>query len=515
MPSYNHRFDIELSEILDCKVTFTEKSEEANCITHGGNFHSDETFCNAFFGKFLSEAVVFRAGQTLPEKETLKPGVFIYDTGFGKLDHHQKGGNGTHHSTNTFVKHIPYASFGLVWKNYGKSFCDRIAKAYGNSELSQFLFDFMEENLVIGIDAADNGIYPRTPYSHDPFRVLSISNTITLFTPLPTEEQNYTNSLKQANDLASLVFDSFIKRGIWYFENPSFNMATSSALDNPNSTLIFSKIFMKQIISDITDSELNQIVDESSIDFLYHTTKLSNLKEKEPIPTSPFGVLWEKYGKEYCYTFTSNKETMEYIWDFVRTELVMGVDAHANNISPETSWNYVPYSICTVSEFLELLFPFTQNDSNYNLSESSKNAFYWANAIFERVVKKAIDRISTRQYVEDRIEASSYHTMILDNFVHWQEWLMKSDNPKAKDIWFVVFHSNKGIFNIQPVPYKNGPNGFRKGFPREWYGLNSEELCKISKIPTASFVHDQGFIGGAEDLIGAILMVMKSIESFN
>ena len=201
MPSYNPRFDIELSEILDCKVTFTEKPEEANCITHGGNFHSDETFCNAFFGKFLSEAVVFRAGQTLPEKEILNPNVFIYDMGFGNLDHHQKGGNGTHPSTNTFVKHIPYASFGLVWKNQGKRLCDRIAKAYGNSELSQFLWDWMEENLVIGIDAADNGIYPKTPYSHEPFRVLTISNTITLFTPLPTEEQDYTPCLKIANNL--------------------------------------------------------------------------------------------------------------------------------------------------------------------------------------------------------------------------------------------------------------------------------------------------------------------------
>lgn len=513
MPSYNPRFESFLSEILTCNVKFTENPEEANCVTHGGNFHADETFCNVFFGKFLKEAIVFRSGQNLPEKEVLKPDVFIYDTGFGNLDHHQKGGNGTHPSSNTFVKHIPYASFGLVWKNYGKSFCDRIAKAYGNVELSQFLWDFMEENLVMGIDAADNGIYPRSPFSHDPFRVLSVSNILTLFTPLPTEKQDYSVPLKTANELASLIFDSFIKRGIWYFENSNFCNSDYSFQEKNKAQFIFAKIFMKHFISDITNAELNRIVDKYSIEFPYHTCKLANLREKEPIPTSAFGILWEIYGKEYCQRFSSEKNTAEYIWDFVKTELVMGVDAHANGIMPETSWNYLPYTICSVADFLEILFPLNADNSCFN--NSFKTAYYWADRIFERIIKKAIDRISTREYVEEKIEASSYHTMILDSFVHWQEWLIKSDNPKAKDIWFVIFHSNKGIYNIQPVPYKNGPNGFRKGFPKAWYGCNSDELCKISKIPTASFVHDQGFIGGAEDLIGAILMVLKSIEAPN
>ena len=286
MPSYNSRFDIDLSDILNCNVRFTENPEEANCVTHGGNFHADETFCNVFFGKLLEEAIVFRSNQVLPEKETLKPDVFIYDTGMGTLDHHQKGGNGTHPSTNTFVKHIPYASFGLVWKNYGKIFCDKIAKAYGNSELSQFLWNWMEENLVIGIDAADNGIYPKTPHSHDQFRVLSISNAITLFTPLPTEEQDYSVPLKTSNELASLIFDSFIKRGIWYFENSTSCISNYTFNEKSKPHFIFAKSFMKRFMSDITDAELSSIIDKYSTDYPYHTNKLANLREREPFPTS-------------------------------------------------------------------------------------------------------------------------------------------------------------------------------------------------------------------------------------
>jgi glycerol-3-phosphate cytidylyltransferase-like family protein len=70
-----------------------------------------------------------------------------------------------------------------------------------------------------------------------------------------------------ANELASLIFDSFIKRGIWYFENSNFCNSDYSFQEKNKAQFIFAKVFMKHFISDITDAELNRIINEYSIDF--------------------------------------------------------------------------------------------------------------------------------------------------------------------------------------------------------------------------------------------------------
>ena len=52
--------------------------------------------------------------------------TIIYDIGFGKYDHHQKGGNGVRKNG------VPYAACGLIWKDFGK---DLIAKTASNMDI--------------------------------------------------------------------------------------------------------------------------------------------------------------------------------------------------------------------------------------------------------------------------------------------------------------------------------------------------------------------------------------------
>lgn len=498
-----------IAHILECNLTFTNNPKEANCVSHGGNFHADDVFCNIFFGKFLPQAIIYRCGQEIP-KEVNRNCTYIYDIGYGELDHHQKNKNGYHFNQNSLCKPIPYAAFGLVWSKFGKEFCDRIANAYGNSSLSQYLWDWIENNLVLNIDAADNGIYPYSPSNYDGFRTLTISNIVPLFTPAPSENQDYSLSLKYVTEMASLVFDRMILRGIWNFEHPEKVNQLSFYHSNFQAHRIFSKVILMRVFPNISEEELNRTLSKMSRYRSYHIPKYSSSREKEHIPTSLLGNIWDRYGKDYCSSICHDTDSIDYVWGSVRNELVHGIDAFVNGIKAVNDWDYMPYSIYTITDFFSLLSPMDCSVSTY--SPAYETALLWANFILDRILKKAVDRISDRSYIEEKIETSTYHTLLLDRFAHWQEWVNTSSNPKAKDLWFVVFPSNKGIYNIQPIPFKYGPNGYRKGFPEIWYGCNSDELREVSGIPTAVFVHDEGFIGGAEDLIGAILMVMKSSE---
>lgn len=115
-------------------------------ITHGGAFHTDEIFAVATLILHLKneEVSVVRT-----RDEALFPTAdYIVDVGGalnpkeGKFDHHQQGGAGAHANS------IPYASFGLVWKEFGVELCE------GNENVAKSI----ETRLVSAVDAFDNGI---------------------------------------------------------------------------------------------------------------------------------------------------------------------------------------------------------------------------------------------------------------------------------------------------------------------------------------------------------------------
>ena len=135
-------------------------------VTHGANFHADDIFATATallyygvdktgLGKYLHgypeikekhSGEFVRVVRTLDKKVMDKATILMdigreYDEKRNRFDHHQEGGAGKREDG------TPYASFGLVWKKYGK-------KIVGNQEVA----DYVDKMLVKQIDAMDNGI---------------------------------------------------------------------------------------------------------------------------------------------------------------------------------------------------------------------------------------------------------------------------------------------------------------------------------------------------------------------
>lgn len=76
-------------------------------FTHEGGFHADDVFSSALL-RMLNPHIVILRGNAVPEKFD---GI-VYDIGGGKFDHHQ---NQKPYRENG----IPYAAFGLLWKEFG------------------------------------------------------------------------------------------------------------------------------------------------------------------------------------------------------------------------------------------------------------------------------------------------------------------------------------------------------------------------------------------------------------
>ena len=112
--------------------------------THNGGFHTDDVFAVATLqlvhGTENVEIIRTRDEAVLTNADVVVDVGGVYDVETKRFDHHQIGGpvrdNG-----------IPYAAFGLVWREYGEA-------VTGSKEVA----DEIERALVLAVDAGDSGV---------------------------------------------------------------------------------------------------------------------------------------------------------------------------------------------------------------------------------------------------------------------------------------------------------------------------------------------------------------------
>jgi uncharacterized UPF0160 family protein len=111
--------------------------------THDGSFHADEVFAIAALG-LLGEPIEIirtRDRDVLAGADVRVDVGFRYNPSTGDFDHHQRDFDGVRDND------VRYASFGLIWREYGVRVCD------GDQEVA----DAVDASLVQGVDANDTG----------------------------------------------------------------------------------------------------------------------------------------------------------------------------------------------------------------------------------------------------------------------------------------------------------------------------------------------------------------------
>ena len=109
---------------------------------HSGEFHADDIFSVAVLQIYLDEPL--KIVRTRDDGEIQKADYVldvgrIYNPSENRFDHHQEGGAGARKNA------VPYATFGLVWKEFGEKIC-------GSKECAEQV----DEKLAQVLDAEDN-----------------------------------------------------------------------------------------------------------------------------------------------------------------------------------------------------------------------------------------------------------------------------------------------------------------------------------------------------------------------
>lgn len=77
-------------------------------LTHGGKFHADDVFSAALLRQMNPNLKIIRAFEVPDGFEGI-----VFDIGRGRFDHHQENAEVRENG-------VPYAAFGLLWREYGK-----------------------------------------------------------------------------------------------------------------------------------------------------------------------------------------------------------------------------------------------------------------------------------------------------------------------------------------------------------------------------------------------------------
>ncbi len=169
-------------------IKLVTKVEEATCITHNGTMHADEVFATAFLEVYLKDIKVIRVANI---NGNINKDAIIYDIGRGKYDHHQEDAKLRENG-------IKYSSIGLLWQEFGKSFLQK-----EKVENIEEVFKAMDKELIEGLDAIDNGIFPDIDA---PYKVKTLSDVIKIFNPSSFTEENENSQFLKAEEFAKEIF---------------------------------------------------------------------------------------------------------------------------------------------------------------------------------------------------------------------------------------------------------------------------------------------------------------------
>lgn len=167
--------------------------------THDGIFHADEVYALAVLTLYLEKVrKPFEIIRTR-DMEKISASDMVVDVGReylpskNRYDHHQKEKPGFHEDG------IPYASFGLIWKHFGR-------KLTSNKKV----WEKIEKKLVVGIDAIDNGAVISTPVTKGVFEY-SNSQMMSAISYAYKEDEIET-AFAKALEIARLVVAGEIKK---------------------------------------------------------------------------------------------------------------------------------------------------------------------------------------------------------------------------------------------------------------------------------------------------------------
>lgn len=261
--------------------------------------------------------------------------------------------------------------------------------------------------------------------------------------------------------------------------------------DEVFATAFLEMLFGDRLVYRTSDIDYDKVSSDAIIydvgrgEFDHH--QLDALKRDNGITYCSFGLLWKRFGREFL-----KKEGYYYIdelFEMIDKDFVEAIDADDNGVFPKIE------SLCkvkTISNMVKLFNP--SFDSCQVEDDQFVKAVNVCKSIFEEEILycngKVIADITVNEVIDTLGDDEKY--LVLDKFLPYEESII--NNPKANNVLFVAFPSNRGGYAIKTVPKGIDDKTARMMFPIEWAGLTDCELEKVSNIKGLTFCHTGRFI---------------------
>lgn len=232
-----------------------------------------------------------------------------------------------------------------------------------------------------------------------------------------------------------------------------------------------------------------------------HHQRDSRVRENG-VPYAAFGLLWEELGSGIL------GETLAQRFD---EEFVQPLDKNDNtgekNELASLIGNFNP-----VWDETEAADGVTEEKRDRGLSVGFLRAVQVAGMVLEnkfaryRADARADEKINQVLAMQET-QGGDARILVLPEFVPCQKRLKETDTA------FVIFPSNRGGYCIQPQKKPDSMN-YKCSFPKQWLGLENEELQAATGLASAGFCHRGGFLMTVGDEADAIRACKISLEEY-
>lgn len=236
-----------------------------------------------------------------------------------------------------------------------------------------------------------------------------------------------------------------------------------------------------------------------------HHQRDSRVRENG-VPYAAFGLLWEELGGEILGGTLAQRFDEEFVQPLDNNDNTGEKNELASligNFNPV--WDAQNQKIYDKSKL-------TAGQKECGLTGEFLHAVRIAGLILEnkfaryRADARADEKIDQVLAMQET-QGGDARILVLPEFVPCQKRL------KETDIAFVIFPSNRGGYCIQPQKKPDSMN-YKCSFPKQWLGLENEELQAATGLASAGFCHKGGFLMTVGDEADAIRACEISLEEY-
>lgn len=216
-----------------------------------------------------------------------------------------------------------------------------------------------------------------------------------------------------------------------------------------------------------------------------------------------FGLLWQEFGRDFLTK--RNIDNVEEVFNYFDKDFVEQIDAIDNGVFPNIQSNY---KVKTMFDVIKLFNPSIGSDQDENTQFIKVEAI--AREILEQEILNCIGKVQTKHKIDKYLENNNNRYLILDEYLPYEEFVLNSS--LGEKILFVIYPSTRGGYCIKTVPVSVKDRSNRMSFPKEWGGLDDEELEKVSGIKDITFCHANLFLVSTKTKEAALEVVNKLID---